>query len=695
MAVGGWQWAGGPPPGSTANCQPPTDNPSVSCGANVELATFIDTRFILQRLIGTGSFGVVYEAFDTLRNRDVALKMLTQADADSVARFKREFRSLAELRHPNLASLYELIVLGDDWTLSMELVRGSDLLEHLSFTEIQSAFLDPGDAASFDPDARISLRRKPREGKLSAVYLQQVRDMFGQLAEAIAFLHANGVVHRDVKPSNVMITPEGRVVLLDFGLAIDAKSELAFDSDWIVGTPGYMSPEQIAKAKPAPPSDWYSFGVMLYQALTGQSLFPGASPGQIMDRQLRSTPMRACELLPGLPDDLCALADQCIARDPAARPGATEILAVFGSDLTRARGAVRAHPRLRELVGRGREVRSLVRNVHAIAKQGSGLVLLHGSPGVGKSVLADRALDELRASGALILGGRCHGWESLPFNAIDAIVDSLARLARLEPSAATDEVMSHAVSMTRLFPTLAFPSPAAVSAHDVTIVLPPTPEQAMARAAIELRALIAALAARHKGPVVLLLDDAQWGDYQSAQVFLRMLAAPASPPLVLVVCYSTEDWRTSLLLQTLVHSKLRRAELQLAPLSESLAEKLVKRERPDADRALRKTLVQQSAGNPGLLEMMIHESESTLAHAVAARVESMSMSARRIFAMLLNAGGPLAEEEIEQELELFESDEPLRSLTKARLVRLRRTGGLRELDLYHPRLREAALDAHR
>jgi hypothetical protein len=193
---------------------------------------------------------------------------------------------------------------------------------------------------------------------------------------------------------------------------------------------------------------------------------------------------------------------------------------------------------------------------------------------------------------------------------------------------------------------------------------------------------------------VLFLDDAQWGDYQSAQVFLRLLNAPASPPIVLVLCYSTEDWRTSLLLQTLVHSQLKREELLLAPLSESLAEKLVKREIPTADRALRRSIVKQAAGNPGLLDVMVHEDETTLSHAVAARVEALSMSARIIFAMLLDAGSPLPDEEIERRLELFESDEPLRSLTRARLVRLRRTGDLFELDLYHPRLREAALESH-
>lgn len=647
-------------------------------------------------MIGTGSFGVVYEAFDTLRHRTVALKTLTHVDAGSVARFKREFRSLAELRHPNLASLYELLVLGEEWALSMELVRGTDLLEHLSFAEIQSAFLDPGEVPeTFDPDARISLRRRPqKEGKLSAVYLQHVRETFRQLAEAIAFLHANGVVHRDVKPSNVMITPEGRVVLLDFGLASDPRSDVTLDDDLIVGTPGYMSPEQIAMLRPAPPSDWYSFGVMLYQALTGRRLFSGANAAELIDQQLRATPVRACVVLPGLPEELCTLADRCIERDPALRPTAAEVLETFGSSLVRARGDVRAHDRPKELIGRGREQRTLVRAVTSLAAEGSGLVLLHGAPGVGKSVLADRVLDEVRATtGALILGGRCHGWESLPYNAIDAIVDSIARAMRVESPPAVDEVLGRSVAMTRLFPTLAFR--AVGTSNDETIALPPTPAQAITRAASELHALLGALAGDR--PVVLFLDDAQWGDYQSAEIFLRLLRSQALPQVVLVLSYSTEDWRTSLLLQSLINSDLRRFELQIEPLSESLAEKLIKRDLPDAGKSARRTLVRECAGNPALLEQLLRHvandatAEPLLEDAVATRLMELSMSARRVFRMLLDADGPIGEDEVERHLELFESDEPLRVLARARLIRLRRTGDLFELDLYHPKLRALTL----
>ncbi|HEU4888709.1 MAG TPA: AAA family ATPase, partial [Thermoanaerobaculia bacterium] len=468
-------------------------------------------------------------------------------------------------------------------------------------------------------------------------------------------------------------------------------SDSSIDEDLIVGTPGYMSPEQIAMARPAPAGDWYSFGVMLYQALTGRRLFSGANAGEILDQQLRATPIPARDVLPGLPEELCALADRCLERDPSQRPEASEILETLGSSLVQARGNVRSHERPAELIGRGREVRTLVRHVTALTEEGSGMVLLHGAPGVGKSVLADRVLDEVRATtGALILGGRCHGWESLPFNAIDAIVDSVARHVRTHPSPAIDEMMSRCVAMTGLFPTLAFPTSAA-SSEDETILMPPTPSQVLARASHELHALLAAMADGRR--VVLFLDDSQWGDYQSAEVFLRLLNPSHSLPLVLVLCYSTDDWRTSLLLQALIGSPIRRHEVRVESLSSSLTEKLAKRDLPEASKSMRTLAARQSDGNPGLLGHIVRHvvndasAEPLLAHAVAARLSGLSTSAQRIFSLLQDESGPMAEDEVERRLELFESDEPLRTLTRARLVRLRRTGDLFELDLYHPRLR--------
>src|SRR5687768_5088804 len=163
-------------------------------------------RFEVIRLLGSGAMGEVYEARDRDQEVRVAIKVLRRMDARVLYRFKREFRVVQELAHPNLAALGELHHEGQLWFFTMELVEGVDLLRHVWRPELDEA---------------------------------RLRAVLRQLFEALVFLHAAGKVHRDVKPSNVMVTPAGRLVLLDFGLVTDADQTHA-SSDDIVGTPAYM-----------------------------------------------------------------------------------------------------------------------------------------------------------------------------------------------------------------------------------------------------------------------------------------------------------------------------------------------------------------------------------------------------------------------------------------------------------------------
>src|SRR5437764_1428734 len=191
----------------------------------------MDEQFEIVSRLGSGSFGIVYEAFDRYRDRTVALKVLERAVPDAVARFKREFRYLAEVRHPNLASLYELLVIGEKWVLSMERIYGSELLEHLAFSELQNSLLEKRSATqpAFDGDQTLRYRPKKKTAGVSSLYFDHVRETFRQLAIAVAVLHGQGIVHRDIKPSNIMITAEGRVVLLDFGLAVEIARDDSID----------------------------------------------------------------------------------------------------------------------------------------------------------------------------------------------------------------------------------------------------------------------------------------------------------------------------------------------------------------------------------------------------------------------------------------------------------------------------------
>ncbi len=157
-------------------------------------------RFLLRRRLGAGGFGIVYEAFDRERDATVALKVLRRRDGRSIARFKNEFRSLAETVHENLVQLHELHAEGDAWFFTMELVRGGDALTYVRV----------------DDDGGAETPRFDEE---------RLRAVLRQLAAGLSFLHRSGKLHRDVKPSNVMVTGEGRVVIVDFGLS-SARSRI-------------------------------------------------------------------------------------------------------------------------------------------------------------------------------------------------------------------------------------------------------------------------------------------------------------------------------------------------------------------------------------------------------------------------------------------------------------------------------------
>jgi eukaryotic-like serine/threonine-protein kinase len=648
-------------------------------------------RFEIRGRLGSGSFGVVYDAFDHYRDRDVALKVLERASADGVARFKREFRNLAEVRHPNLASLYELIVLGEQWILTMELIRGRELLEHLAAAELQHSFVElrKPTQPQADLDQTLKLRRHRKRG-VSLVYIEHIRDTFRQLAVAIAVLHAHGIVHRDIKPSNIMITAEGRVVLLDFGLAVGTAADDSLDRQTVAGTPGYMPPEQISASPPSPANDWYSFGVLLFQALTGRMPFVAPTALDVMQLQIHGEPARAVDAIPPVPHDLASLADDCITRDPLSRPSDAEILHRLGIRQFDPIRLARKHPRRARLIGRGREVRALQTLIASAQRGGPRVILLHGSPGSGKSALLDQLLDQIRSeTNTLIISGHCEAWESVRFNAIDSLVDSLARQLRRDRIPEVDATLSRSVAAAQLFPALSLG--ASFEVGEERIVLPPKGERLTARAISELRSILRAVAGDR--PSLMVLDDAQWGDYQSGQMMLQLLEAPN---VVALLSYRSQDWQTSLLLQTIIGSGISTREFLLKELSRSTTARIVKSFTGRGSQRLANAVFRQTRGNAAMIDMAVdvilrgaNDTDALLARAAAIRLRRLSAPARQLFQFLLAHHGPVDDALAAKALELFESDEPLRTLRRERLIRVRKTGDLQEIDIYHPAIRDA------
>ncbi|HWM44147.1 MAG TPA: serine/threonine-protein kinase, partial [Burkholderiales bacterium] len=211
-------------------------------------------KYELRHQIGRGAMGVVYEAFDTVIERAVALKMLRtdmyapEQLADVRARFKREAHSAGRLSHPNIVTIFDYGEHDGVPYIAMDLMTGEEL------------------SRSLEAGARMAL--------------PQVVRVTEQLLAALAYAHEGGVVHRDLKPSNVFVLRDGTIKVVDFGLARIESSQLT-ETGAVLGTPAYMSPEQFLGLPVDARSDLFSVGVILYQMLTGDRPFTG-SPTTIM-----------------------------------------------------------------------------------------------------------------------------------------------------------------------------------------------------------------------------------------------------------------------------------------------------------------------------------------------------------------------------------------------------------------------------
>ena len=291
-------------------------------------------RFELRRRLGAGGFGVVYEAVDRERGTRVALKVLRASQSDALYDFKQEFRALADIVHPNLVSLYELLSEGGRWFFTMELVKGRSFLDWV--WEQPRPERDPAaptQSMGVAPTAGVTPTGgpgpvTPSRSAFSALpfVAGRLRSGVGQLAAGITALHAAGKLHRDIKPSNVLVTEEGRVVVLDFGLVADLEMDPGQETTAIVGTPAYMSPEQGEGVAVTEASDWYAVGVMLYEALAGRLPFDAKSVGALFIKIAAGEYLPLRVYRPDAPDELAAIVDKAMHRDRDQRYQSMEAL---------------------------------------------------------------------------------------------------------------------------------------------------------------------------------------------------------------------------------------------------------------------------------------------------------------------------------------------------------------------------------
>jgi len=238
-------------------------------------------RFEIIGKLGEGGMGVVYEAVDRELGAHVALKALPKLSANAILRFKNEFRALADIQHPNLVGLGELIEREGRWFFTMDLVEGTDFLRWVRGARARVTLPPtlmhgrPQRAAPSEPTLAEdggAVVAPPQDDGFDE---SKLRSGLAQLARGLTAVHEAGKVHRDIKPSNVLVTPRGAVKILDFGLIADVLGDAVWSEELVVGTPTFMAPEQVLGKRVGPEADWYSVGTLLYVALTGRPPFLG------------------------------------------------------------------------------------------------------------------------------------------------------------------------------------------------------------------------------------------------------------------------------------------------------------------------------------------------------------------------------------------------------------------------------------
>ena len=654
---------------------------------------------------GRGGMGVVYRALDRQHNRIVALKTLQRIDAIALQRFKKEFRSLCDVAHPNLVSLYELISDGDNWCFTMELIDGLNLLQYIRYGPTGQSALDSavGDVTIELDSAALKEAAQPG---LSPVQLNRLRSVVGQLATGIAALHAAGILHRDIKPSNVLVTREGRAVLLDFGLAaaLDNSDVHRNSQDSLLGTAAYMSPEQAASDTVSQATDWYALGSLLYEALTGQTPFTG-KPLRVLQAKQNEDPVFPSASWPDVPSDLEQLCMRLLNRDPSQRATESEVLCVLEQEGLAIDSQRVSLDEASHLIGRDQHLATL-REAYANVKDGRAAnVFAWGESGNGKTALVQSFVDEIQKhDAAVVLSGRCYERESVPFKAIDSLIDSLvAYLKRLSRAEAEALMPRDVQSLLRLFPVIGQIEAAASLPRRNTNVL--DQQELNRRAIAALRELLARMGDRCR--LVVYIDDLQWGDEDSAAMLSDLLQAPDPPILLFLGTYRSEDAETSPFLHAFRQIQLQRElpletiQVEVKPLDQSdaidLALALLQRDDAEAQRSA-ETIAREAAGNPFFISELVKQLQLdhglisnsaterlVLADMIWSRVQRLPDESQQLLEVVALWGQPLALDQAMNVADVGPSAVgPLRAGNLIRTI-----GSSAIIETYHDRVRES------
>lgn len=621
----------------------------------------------------------MYEAHDRLRGERTALKQLRATDVAALRRFKNEFRALSRVRHPNLIRLGELISHDRSWLFTMELVEETDLLRYV---------------------------RPAHEASGRGFDEERIRSAFRQLADGVAALHAHGMIHRDLKPPNVLVDHPDRVVVLDFGLVATLGPGNVAQSTTPAGTPAYMSPEQVDGRLVTPASDWYSVGVMLYEALTGQVPFAGTFH-QMLVSKIESTPPLPRHVAAEAPEDLARLCTALLRPNPDERPRGDQILDTLrGGPRRPTRGLRVAEPRPHDsdFVGRREQLADMQKALTHVRSGGSATVFVKGLSGMGKTSLVRHFLAPLAADdNVFLLEGRCYERETVPYKAVDSLLDELSRrLDEMEPVRAARYVPRDWPALTRLFPVLE--EVGVGFRHRRAGLDVPDAAELRRRGFAALRELLGRIA--EEFVLVLFIDDLQWGDLDSGHLLKEVLRVPDPIPLLFIASYRSDEITRSPLLRMLEERReptVHRCDVAVGELAADEALELaLRRLGSDAPRARERAAVvaRESRGSPFFVDELARHvgpiervpGDLQLEAVLEARLAGLSQEAGRLLRAIAVSGRPIRLDIANTASGLDPRDtDAIDALEGGRWVR-RRAGQEQELfEVFHDRIRDTVV----